>query len=112
MIVNLDQTPSEFVQSPCHSVVEKSIVNVDLVGLGDKRSINATFVVTLYGRFLPMQLIYDGKTTGSIHRVDFPSSFSLSANPKHFLNPEIVCQNSQGNACSILGITKKGITTG
>ena len=35
-----------------------------------------------------MQLIYDGKTPRSIPRVDFPSSFSLSANPKHFSNTE------------------------
>ena len=33
-----------------------------------------------------MQLIYDGKTEASYPKVKFPSSCSLSANPKHFSN--------------------------
>ena len=33
-----------------------------------------------------MQLIYGGKTTHSLPRFEFPSTFCLSANPKHFSN--------------------------
>ena len=33
-----------------------------------------------------MQLIYDGKTIRIMPSIDFPSSFSVSANPKRFLN--------------------------
>ena len=33
-----------------------------------------------------MQLIYGGKTEKSLPRFNFPESFSLSANPKHFSN--------------------------
>ena len=88
MIPNLDQTPCKFVQSSRYTMAKKGSTNVEIVGSGDKRSITATFVVSLSGSFLPMQLIYDGKTERSIPRVDFPSSFSLSANPKHFSNTE------------------------
>ena len=35
-----------------------------------------------------MQLIYVGKTSQSLPRFDFPSSFLLSANPKHFSNTD------------------------
>ena len=59
---------------------------MEIVGSGDKRSITATFVISLDGTFLPMQLIYDGKTQRSVPKVEFPSSFSLSANPKHYSN--------------------------
>ena len=45
-------------------------------------------MVTLDGRDLPMQLIYDGKTARTIPRVDFQSFFSLSANPKHLSNTD------------------------
>ena len=69
-------------------MVEKGVANVEIVDSGDKQSITATLVVTLHGRFLLMQLIYDGKTRRSIPRVDFPSSFSLSANAKQFLNAD------------------------
>ena len=69
-------------------MVEKGVANVEIVGSGYKQLIVATFVITLDGRFLLMQLIYDGKTTRSIPRVYFPTSFSLSANAKHFLNTD------------------------
>lgn len=35
---------------------------------------------------LPMQLIYGGKTKQSLPKFEFPSSFSLSVNEKHFSN--------------------------
>ena len=35
-----------------------------------------------------MQLIYGGKTSQSLPRFEFPSGFSLSANPKHFSNTD------------------------
>ena len=81
MILNLDQTPCKLVQSSRYTMAKKGSTNVEIVGSGDKRSITATFVVLLSGSFLPMQLIYDGKTERSIPRVE--CAFSLSANPTH-----------------------------
>ena len=46
----------------------------------------ATFDITYSGKFLPMQLIYKGKTQRSFPRVNSLTSFSLSANSKHFSN--------------------------
>ena len=54
MIVNLDQVPSNLVQSSGHTVAENGIAYVEIVGSDDKRSITAIFVVKLDGRFLPM----------------------------------------------------------
>ena len=45
-----------------------------------------TFAITLSGNFLPIQLIYDGKTAKSIPAVAFPPEFVLSANEKHYSN--------------------------
>ena len=45
--------------------------------------ITATFSITLTGEFLPIQLIYGGKTNKSIPAVSFPSDFVISANEKH-----------------------------
>ena len=53
MIVNLDQAPSNLVQSSGHTM-ENGIAYVEIVGSDDKRSITAIFVVKLDGRFLPM----------------------------------------------------------
>ena len=59
--------------------------------MSDKRMVTATFAITLNGTFLPMQLIYGGKTKQSLPRgVRFPDSFSLSVNEKHYSNEKEV----------------------
>ena len=57
-----------------------------IAGSTDKRMITATFSITLTGEFLPIQLIYGGKTTKSIPAVSFPSDFVISVNKKHYSN--------------------------
>ena len=71
-------------------MAEKSVANLEIVDSGDKRLISTTFLIMLDGinKFLLMQLIYDGKTTRIMPSVDFPSSFSLNANLKWFLNAD------------------------
>ena len=44
--------------------------------------------MTLDGKFLPMQLIYGGKTWKSILTVTFPRGILLSVNLKHCSNEE------------------------
>ena len=48
--------------------------------------IKAIFTITLDRHFLPMQLIYAGRIKKLLPRVQFPSSFSLSFNLKHYSN--------------------------
>jgi len=88
LVLNLDQTPSKYVPTANKTMAPKGSKTVPITGSTDKRSITATFTITLEGDFLPMQLIYGGKTKKSLPRVKFPSSFSLSANPKHYSNEE------------------------
>ena len=66
----------------------KGSKNVPIKGSTDKRMIRATFTITLDRHFLPMQLIYASKTKKCLPRAHFPSSFSLSLNPKHYSNEE------------------------
>ena len=45
-------------------------------GLTDKCNITLTFVISLSGEFLPLQIIYQGKTKASLPRnFSFPKSF-------------------------------------
>ena len=61
--------------------------SVPVKGLSDKRNITLTFVVTLSGEFLPMQIIDQGKTDRSQPRgFKFPDGFSVTQNPKHWSN--------------------------
>lgn len=86
LIINFDQTPLKIIQCSNQTMAKKNSKNVSIVGSSDKRSITGTFSVTFSGVFLPMQLIYKGKTTQSLPRYRFPEGFSLSVNEKHFSN--------------------------
>ena len=86
MVLNIDQTPLKYVPCGKTTMAEKSSSTVPINGVSDKRMITATFTISLDGKFLPIQLIYAGKTERSIPKIKFPKSFSLSANPTHFSN--------------------------
>ena len=64
---------------------QKRESNVSIASISDKRSITATFSITLGNKFLPMQLIYQCKTV-SLPKVKFPDGFSLSINEIHCSN--------------------------
>ena len=57
-------------------------------GIDDKRQITATFTVSMTGKFLPIQLIYEGKTPRSRPRFDFPTDFNVSFSDSHWSNTE------------------------
>ena len=59
--------------------------NFPISSINDEQSITATFSITLDNKFLPMQLIYKGKTNESLLEVTFPEEFLLSANEKESL---------------------------
>ena len=88
LIMNMDQTPLKYVPAMNHTMAKRNSKSVAIAGSTDKRSITGTFVITLDGRFLPMALIYGGKTQQSLPRFNFSDGFSLSCNPKHFSNTE------------------------
>ena len=88
LIMNLDQTPLKYVPVSHRTMAKRGAKSVSIAGSSDKRCITGTFVITLDGNFLPIQLIYGGKTKQSLPRYKFPESFSLSVNPKHFSNTE------------------------
>ena len=86
LVMNLDQTPLKYVPVSNNTMAKRGVKTVAIAGSGDKRCITGTFVITLDGKFLPIQLIYGGKTKQSLPRYKFPESFSLSVNEKHFSN--------------------------
>ena len=86
LIINLDQTPSKFVPGCNKTLAKKGSKTVSIAGSTDKRMITATFAITLSGNFLPIQLIYGGKTKKSVPAVAFPPEFHVTANPKHYSN--------------------------
>ena len=88
LIISADQTPWKYVPVGRSASAEKNVKDVPISGSADKRSITATFAEILDGSFLPFQLIYKGKTTQSLPKIDFPDGFSQSVNGKHFSNTQ------------------------
>ena len=65
---------------------KKGVKNVPISGIDDKRSITALFSIILEEKFLPMQMIYEGKTMLSLPKIKFPERVSLSVNESHYSN--------------------------
>ena len=85
-LVNLNQAPLSYVSPGKYTFSFKGVKNVPVKGVDDKRQISATFVVSLTGKFLPIQLIYKVKTKRFLPKFKFPSTFSLSYTENHRSN--------------------------
>ena len=77
LIINIDQPPTKYVPVSESTLAKKNSKAVAIKGSSDKRSITATFSITFSGKFLPMQVIYGGKTTKSLPRFKFPNDFPM-----------------------------------
>ena len=62
LILNLDQTPLKFVPVSQETMAPRSSTAVKIEGINNKRMITGTFAITFSGKFLPIQVIYGGKT--------------------------------------------------
>ena len=82
--LNADQTPSSYVSVGKMTMATRNSSSVPIKGLTDKKNITLTFVISLNGDFLPMQIIYQGKTKASqLRGFEFPHGFAVTQNPKH-----------------------------
>ena len=76
----------KYIPSANHTLVKKGLKSIRIAGSADKQCISGTFVISLKGDFLPMQLIYGETSNQSLPRFKFPKTFFLSVNPRHFSN--------------------------
>ena len=88
LILNLDQTPLSYVSPGKYTFNPKGAKTVPIKGIDDKRQITATFTVSMTGKFLPIQLVYERKTPRSRPRFDFPANFNVSFSDSPWSNME------------------------
>ena len=62
MVVNWDQTGLKIVPNSTWTMEQKGTKRVEMVAVDDKRQLTGVFGCSLSGDFLPVQLIYGGKT--------------------------------------------------
>ena len=83
LIFNWDQTGIKLVPSASWTMNEQGAKRVELVGISDKRQITAIFCGNLLGTFLPVQLIYKGKTNRCHPSYNFLPDWDITHAPKH-----------------------------
>ena len=85
LIINFDQNPLSYVVTGNSTLDEKGVKYVPLQGKGKKKQITGTFAISIIGDFLPVQLIYDGKTPQCLPKdVEFPKEFDVTLTPNHW----------------------------
>jgi hypothetical protein len=72
LVINLYQTGLNTVPSGEWTMEREGSKTVGLAGLEDKRQITTTFATMLDGQFLPIQLLYKGKTNRYHPKFTFP----------------------------------------
>ena len=85
-----DQTGIHLVPASTWTMDKEGSKRIEVSGVNDKRQITAVFCGTLTGDFLPLQLIYKGKSARCHPRFRFPSDWHVTHSPKHWSTEETI----------------------
>ena len=77
LVINFDQTGIHYIPVSDWTMAEEGSKRVEITGKDEKRQLTAVFAGTMSGKFLPPQLIYQGKTTRCLPHYDFPAGWHL-----------------------------------
>ena len=61
---------------------------IPIKGINDKQQITGTFAISMSEEFLPIQVIYEGKTKRDLPKYTFQASFDATFSEKHWSNTE------------------------
>lgn len=88
LVINIDQTPLPFILLSKYTMDKKNEKLVPIANSADYRQVTGTFSISLSGVFLPMQIIYQGKTARCHPTFDFPEEFNITHSINHWSNEE------------------------
>ncbi len=86
LILNWDQTGLNLIPSATWTMEKRGTKRVAIKGMNDKRQITAVFCVNLNGEFLPIQLVYGGKTNRCHPPYPFPTDWQITHSKNHWSN--------------------------
>ena len=81
LVINIDQAPLRFYLTPTHILTKKGEASVPITNSSDYRQITGAFGISMAGEFLPIQLIYQGKTNKCHPNYNFPNDFHITHTP-------------------------------
>ena len=82
-VVTMEEIPPELVLT-CWTMEQVGAKRVEIAGVNEKRQITAVLCGSLTGDYLPMQLIYQGKTNRCHPVFDFLKDWDVTHSPKHW----------------------------
>lgn len=86
--VNWDHTNLKYVPSSSWTMAKEGSKCVDIAGINDKHQITAVLIVTLDGNFLPIQLIFQDKTSACLPHTKSASGWHVTCSHNHWANEE------------------------
>ena len=86
LIFNWDQTGLNYVPVSSWTMEKQGAKRVEIKGLDDKRQITTVFGATITGEFLPVQLVYQGKSSQCHPKVKFPEDWHITHSENHWSN--------------------------
>ena len=86
LIINIDQAPLRFYLTPTRTLTKKGEASVPIANSSDYRQITLTFGISMAEEFLPIQLIYQGKTNKCHSNYNFPNGFHITHTLNHWSN--------------------------
>ena len=92
LVLNWDQTGIKMVPTGLYTMEKEGAKRIEIIGASDKRQITAVFCCSLIGDFLPIQLIYGGKTERCHPKFEFPGDWHITHSMKHWSNEETMLQ--------------------
>ena len=83
LILNWDHTGLKYVPVSSWTMAKEASKQVEISRIDDNCQITALFTVSLDGSFLPIQLIYCGKSRACLLPTKFPSDWHITYSHNH-----------------------------
>ena len=89
LVFNWDQTGISIVPPGSACTMElKGSRKVEIAGISNKRQITVVISGTMTGEHMPFQVNYQGKTSGCLPHVNFPTDWHATFTPNHWSNEQ------------------------
>ena len=86
LIINWDQTGIHYVPVSSWTMAKEGSKRVEICAIDDKRQLTALFGCSMTVDFLPVQLVYQGRTDKCHPFFQFPSDWDITHFPNHWSN--------------------------
>ncbi len=99
LIINWDQTGIRIVPSSNWTMERKGCKRVEITGVNDKRQVTAVLCGNLMGDFLPVQIVYKGKTPRCHPHYEFPMDWDITHSPRNWSTEQTMLEYIDNIIC-------------